>query len=102
MAKRTYTWFVYALDSYSNGVLASELPAENIWKGVDCVDGVTRNLWQGPKEIIKRLWESREDLNIDIQIFNVCGPSKKIQGRVRECTFLFRKSQALTKSANSV
>jgi len=102
MAKKTYTWFIYALNSHTNAVLARELPAENIWRGAYCTDGVIRDLWQSPKETIKRLWESREDLDIDIQVFNVCGPSKKIQGRVRECTFLFKKNRVLTKSANSV
>lgn len=107
MAKKRYTWFAYPLNARTNEAFARELPEENLWRNIFCTDGIIRTLWECPINLLRRFWESRETLSIDFQILNVCGPSKRIQGRVRECTFLFKKKcltkpKVLTKSQNSV
>lgn len=103
MAKRRYKWFVYPFNAHTNAAFARELPEENLMRDVFCADGIIRTLWECPILLLRRFWESRESLSIDFQIFNVSGPSRMIQGRMRECTFLFKKKhlarpKSLTKS----
>ena len=91
MPKKKYVWFVQPLNSHTNEVLSRELAEENLWHSIFCEDGITRTLWECPIRIIRYLWESKNSLGIEIKVYNVCGPSKKFSGRIRECTFLFKK-----------
>jgi len=94
MAKQKYRWFVYPLNSETNASFARELPEENLLRDIFCYDGITRTLWECPINLLRFFWESRSS-SINFQIFNVCGPSKRIAGRIRECTFLFNKKHLM-------
>lgn len=91
--KTNYIWFVYPKNSHTNGVLANELPEENLHRDVLCHDNVVRTMWQCPSRLLDYFWQSEEDLGIDFQIFNVAGSIRDIAGRVRECTFLYAKKR---------
>lgn len=89
-----YFWYIEPLDSRSNAVIATRLPEENAIEDAITENGAKRNLWGCDHDFAKRIWKSKTDLGIDIEIYNRQGKS----GKIRKCTFLFRRQLNRKKS----
>lgn len=79
---RSYTWFVEPLDAYTNQVIASRISEENAHEGIECADGISRNLWECPHRFIAELNRSQSELGIRFKVFRREG-----HGSIREWTF---------------
>lgn len=66
---RSYTWFVEPLDAFTNQVIASRISEENAHEGIECADGVARNLWECLHRFISELRRNESELGIRFKIF---------------------------------
>jgi hypothetical protein len=89
--KREYEWYLFSTGNVArtNRILANNLPEENTRQDVLCQDGKVRNLWQCPSGMVMMFWRSRVDLGITFKIFCKALPN----GKVRDCTVLFKKDR---------
>ncbi|OGZ83665.1 MAG: hypothetical protein A2401_00425 [Candidatus Staskawiczbacteria bacterium RIFOXYC1_FULL_38_18] len=87
--KREYTWYLEPRGDVarSNEVLGKNLGEENAFQGVECADGVRRNLWRCPSAMVFMLWSSRKTLRIVFGIF--CQEGK---GKIRRATRWYGKT----------
>ncbi len=85
--KPLYTWYVEALDSFTNSTFALKLPEENFQREVLCGDGARRDLWECRFSILNNFRKSRADTSIRFHVFNRQG----VRGKIRSCGFLWGK-----------
>ncbi len=80
-----YDWFVEPLNKETNDLLASALEETSFCENIFCEDGHLHNLWQCTAPLISYLKGSRRRISsIRFRVF-----SRKGQGEIRECTFLY-------------
>jgi len=87
MINQRYDWFIEPQDSHTNNIFSQNIDEENYMEGVICADGQRRNLWRCRINLISYFWRSRNDLEIRFKIFN----RELLYGKIRDCTFLFKK-----------
>lgn len=75
--KRECFWYVKPLDSHTNKVISEQLPEDDFDRG--------KNLWTCSIGLAKSLYRSKEDLNLNLEIWGKEGHYGKITNK----TFLF-------------
>ncbi len=83
-------WYVEAF-GHANEVIAGDLPAENAHKGVLCIDGKNRDLWQCDYRFITKLKKNRWSCNLVFKVWYRQNPD----GPIREWPFLNKKKPML-------
>ncbi len=87
LKKSLYTWYVEALDSFTNSTFALKLPEENFQQEALCGDGVRRDLWECRFSNLNNFRKSRADTSLRFHVFNRRG----VCGKIRSCGFLWGK-----------
>ena len=87
MINQRYEWFVEPQNSHTNNIFSQNIDEEDYLEGLICADKQKHNLWRCRISLIRYLWHSRDDLEIRFRIFNRELP----YGKIRDCTFLFKK-----------
>jgi len=96
------TWFAFPKDAHTNKVISNfiGLGTEEDASQFLCEDGEERGMWRTNWQNIKRLWDSRKDLSLKMEIFN-----QKGRGKIRNVTLIFtdnfRKGKDLIKRLQS-
>lgn len=88
MKERKFFWFIEPLDSYTNEVISRELPEENFMREIKISDGSFKNLWTCSSSLLSNFNRSKVANNLKFRIY-----SKEGEGKIRECTFLFKKKR---------
>lgn len=90
------TWYVEAT-AHTNEVIATELPSENMYKGVLCQDGKKRDFWECDYRFVTKLVKNKAAGNLVFKVFYREGK----YGPVKLWPFLYKKRQTLTQALKS-
>lgn len=84
--ERKYTWYIEALDSYTNMVVATVVGADTNFSQKICADKRRRMLWEVAPSLLTYIKRSKGDLKLKFNIFVQEG-----NGKIRLRNMPFKK-----------